>query len=219
MPRVPKQSAEPFVPSSTSLPRLRAAAKGCRGCPLFAPATQTVFGEGSAGAALMLVGEQPGDTEDLAGRPFVGPAGKLLDRALEAAGIPRGEVYVTNAVKHFKFEERGKRRIHKRPRTSEINACNPWLQAEIAAIKPRVVVCMGAVAAQSVFGAGFQLTPNLGVALSTPLADAAFATLHPSALLRMQDREERERAFAALVKQLRLAYRNSRGETPRIKPR
>lgn len=203
-------SAEPFVPSSTSLPRLRAAARGCRGCPLFAPATQTVFGEGASHAALMLVGEQPGDAEDLTGRPFVGPAGKLLDRALEAAGIPRGDVYVTNAVKHFKFEERGKRRIHKRPRTSEINACNPWLRAEVAAVRPRVVVCMGAVAAQSVFGADFQLTANLGVALPTPLADVAFATLHPAALLRMRDRDDRDRAFAELVDQLRRAHRKSR---------
>jgi DNA polymerase len=168
-----------------------------------------VFGEGAVSATLMLVGEQPGDAEDLAGRPFVGPAGKLLDRALEAAAIPRAAIYVTNAVKHFKFEERGKRRIHKRPRASEVNACNPWLHAEIAAVKPRVIVCLGAVAAQSFFGASFQLTRTLGVAIPTPLAAAAFATLHPAALLRMQDRDERERAFRDLVKQLRLAYRKS----------
>jgi len=204
-----RDSAEPFVPKTRSLAALRAAAKTCEGCPLFAAATQTVFGEGKANATLLLIGEQPGDAEDLAGRPFVGPAGRLLDQALAAAGIPRERVYVTNAVKHFSFEERGKRRIHKRPRTSEINACRPWLRAELAALKPRVVVCMGAIAAQSFFGAGFQLTKQLGVVMPTPYAGIALATLHPAALLRMRDEHERKAAFAALVGQLKLAYRKS----------
>src|SRR4030081_1286982 len=141
-----RYSAEPFVPKTHSLRVLRAAAKGCEGCPLFASATQTVFGEGKAHAPLMLIGEQPGDAEDLSGHPFVGPAGKLLDRALAAAGIDRESVYLTNVVKHFKFEERGKRRIHKKPLASEIGACRPWLDTEIALVKPRVIVCLGATA-------------------------------------------------------------------------
>ena len=204
-----RYSAEPFVPKTHSLRVLRAAAKGCEGCPLFASATQTVFGEGKPHAPLMLIGEQPGDAEDLSGHPFVGPAGKLLDRALADAGIPRERVFVTNAVKHFKFEERGKRRIHKRPRTSEINACHPWLRAELEAVKPRVVVCMGAIAAQALFDPEFQLTKHLGVPVPTPHAEFALATLHPAALLRMTDANERRAAFTALVKQLKLGYHKS----------
>jgi DNA polymerase len=198
-------SAEPFVPATKSVPALRKAAKECRGCPLFAPATQTVFGEGPSRAALMLVGEQPGDVEDIEGHPFVGPAGRILARALDAAGVSRASVYLTNAVKHFKFEERGKRRIHKRPATSEINACSPWLRAEIAATRPRVIVCLGAVASQSVFGSGFQLMKQRGRVLESPLAPAVIATLHPSALLRMPDAEAREAAYDLLVKDLKLA--------------
>lgn len=209
-PKAPPYSAEPFVPDSRSLPALRAAAAGCEGCPLFATATQTVFGEGPSKADIMLIGEQPGDAEDLAGHPFVGPAGRLLDRALADAGIDRSRIYVTNAVKHFKYEERGKRRIHKRPATSEINACNPWLRAEIAAVRPRVVVCLGAVASQAVFGAKFQLMKQRGRIVESPLAATTLATRHPSSLLRLQGSEEREAAYDELVKDLTLAAKSSR---------
>ena len=188
-----------------SLDEARREAEDCRACPLWKNATQTVFGEGSPHAPVMLVGEQPGDREDLAGRPFVGPAGKMLDRALLDAGIDRAKIYVTNAVKHFKWEPRGKRRIHKKPRMSEIKACRPWLEAELHALRPAVVVCLGATAAQSVLGAQFKLTQHHGEILPSPLSDVRWvvATLHPSAVLRAPDSEGRRAAFARLVDDLR----------------
>jgi DNA polymerase len=192
-------SAEPFLPDRLSLPALRAAAQGCKGCHLFAGATQAVFGEGSPDAEVMLVGEQPGDKEDLEGRPFVGPAGRELDQGLEAAGIERKKVYVTNAVKHFKFEQRGKRRIHQKPNAAELAACRPWLDAEIELLKPRVIVCLGATAAQSLLGRSFRVTKQRGEPIAaSPLADWIVATIHPSAILRAPDdvRQAEREAFA-----------------------
>jgi uracil-DNA glycosylase family protein len=197
-------SAAPFVPSSKSLRTLRAAAEACRGCDLYKFATQVVFGEGPRQARAMFVGEQPGDQEDRQGEPFVGPAGALLDKALADAGIPREAVYVTNAVKHFKFEERGKRRIHKKPRASEIKACRPWLDAELRAVQPAVIVCLGATAAQSIFGSQFKLMRQRGRLLESQLAPRAVATIHPSAVLRAPDAEGRKEAYAMLVADLRI---------------
>src|SRR3954470_17070957 len=185
-PRVRAAHIEPtesFLPARRSLPALRSAAAHCRGCPLYLNATQTVFGEGAARARLMLVGEQPGDREDLAGRAFVGPAGKLLDEALEEAGIDRRQVYVTNAVKHFNFEPRGKFRLHKRPPAGSIKACLPWLEAELAVTRPAVVVLLGATAAQALFGGTFRITRERGKVLHHALARSVVATLHPSAVL------------------------------------
>jgi DNA polymerase len=196
-------SAEPFLPDRLSLPALRAAAQGCKGCHLFAGATQAVFGEGSPDAEAMLVGEQPGDKEDLEGRPFVGPAGRELDQGLEAAGIERKKVYVTNAVKHFKFEQRGKRRIHQKPNAAELAACRPWLDAEIELLKPRVIVCLGATAAQSLLGRSFRVTKQRGEPIAaSPLADWIVATIHPSAILRAPDdvRQAEREAFARDLK-------------------
>ena len=186
---------------------LREQATSCRACPLWREATQTVFGEGPSRAALMLVGEQPGDVEDVSGHPFVGPAGKLLDRALSAAGIDRRRVYLTNVVKHFKFEPRGKRRIHKKPRASEIEACRPWFDEELAAVRPRLVVCLGATAAQALLGRGFKVTEHRGQTLSSPLAPAVMATVHPSSILRERDPDERRAAFKRFVRDLRAAVR------------
>jgi uracil-DNA glycosylase family protein len=201
-------SAPPDRPARRSqLERLRDAALECRNCSLWENATQTVFGEGETDATVMLIGEQPGDQEDLAGRPFVGPAGRLLDRALEAAGVDRSRVYVTNAVKHFKWAPRGKRRIHKKPSDREIDACHQWLEGEIATVKPTVIVCLGATAAQAVIGRGFKVSVDRGRFVESPLAPAVFATLHPSALLRVVDEAERERAFAAFVADLKLIHR------------
>src|SRR5688500_7360505 len=174
-----QKTAAPFVPKTTSLGTLSAAAHSCRGCDLYKTATQVVFGEGPRAARVMFIGEQPGDQEDRTGEPFVGPAGALLDKALEEAGIPRSTVYVTNAVKHFKWEPRGKRRIHKKPRVSEIKACRPWLEAELRAVKPAVVVCLGATAAQSVFGPQFKLMQQRGALLASPLSAHVVATIHP----------------------------------------
>ncbi len=192
-------SAEDFVPPRPTLPRLRAAARGCRGCDLWAVGTQTVFGEGPARAQVMFVGETPGDQEDLAGTPFVGPAGKLLDEALEAAGIDRSGVYVTNAVKHFKWErgEKGKRRIHQKPNDMEIRACHPWLTHEIAAVKPRLVVCLGATAAQSLLGKRFRVTKERGKVVHSDLGVDVVATVHPSSVLRAPsgERETARRDF------------------------
>jgi uracil-DNA glycosylase len=197
-------TAAPFVPERRSLKVLRDAARGCRGCPLWKIGTQTVFGEGPTGARVLMVGEQPGDREDLAGRPFVGPAGKLLDEALVAAGIPRGEVYVTNAVKHFKWEPMGKRRLHKKPSAREIAACRPWLDAELEAISPDVVVALGATAAQALLGADFRVTRDRGkVFHEVPWARAFVATVHPSSILR-GDPAEREAALAAFVADLKV---------------
>jgi uracil-DNA glycosylase family protein len=202
--RPPIPSAEPFVPPDASLPGLAEAAQGCRGCDLHARATQAVFGEGPAGARMVLVGEQPGDVEDTTGRPFVGPAGRLLDRALAEAGLARDAVYVTNAVKHFSWEARGPRRIHKKPTWGEVKACKPWLEAEIRALAPGVIVCLGATAVQSVVGRETKLTSVLGHVLETPRGPVV-ATRHPSALLRMTDAGERRAAFAQLVADLRRA--------------
>src|SRR5881296_1439105 len=179
MPKPPKSAAE-LIPERPNLASVRDAAKACQACDLWKRGTQTVFGEGARQAELMLVGEQPGDAEDLAGRPFVGPAGKLLDRALEAAGIDRATVYVTNVVKHFKWEPRGKRRIHKKPNSAEIAACRPWLDAEIDVIKPKVIVCLGATAAQALLGDQFRVTRERGTLIPSPLAPFVMATVHPS---------------------------------------
>ena len=198
------RSAAPFVPKTSSIRVLKAAAHECRGCDLYKTATQVVFGAGPRAARVMFVGEQPGDQEDRQGAPFVGPAGALLDKALEEAGIPRSEVYVTNAVKHFRWEPRGKRRIHKKPRMSEIKACRPWLEAEVRAIEPVVVVCLGASAAQSVLGPDFKLMHHRGQVRSSTLAARVVATIHPSAVLRAPDAEGRRAAFAMLVEDLRV---------------
>jgi len=195
-------SAADFLPPRRTLPALRKAVQGCRGCQLYKNATQAVFGEGTRNAAVMLVGEQPGDQEDKAGRPFVGPAGKLLDRALEEAGIDRGSAYVSNAVKHFKWEARGKRRIHAKPSWSEVAACRPWLEAELAVVKPTVLVLLGAVAAQGLLGKQFRVTKQRGELVDSPLAPYVTATIHPSAILRGEP-EDRERALAGLVADLR----------------
>jgi uracil-DNA glycosylase len=198
------RSAAPFVPNTTNLKKLKAAAPRCTGCDLYKNATQVVFGQGPQTARVMFVGEQPGDQEDRAGAPFVGPAGALLDKALEDAGIPRSDVYVTNAVKHFSWEPRGKRRIHKKPRASEIRACRPWLEAEVRAIEPVILVCLGASAAQAVLGPQFKLMQNRGRILSSPLAERMLATIHPSAVLRAPDSEGRRAAYDVLVTDLRV---------------
>jgi DNA polymerase len=184
-----------------------ASAAGCRACELWKRGTQTVFGEGSPNARLMLVGEQPGNDEDLAGRPFVGPAGKLLDRALEDAGIDRGSVYVTNVVKHFKWEPRGKRRIHKTPNRGEIAACRPWLDAEIALVRPRAIVCLGATAAQTLIGPKFKVTAHRGELIPTALADFLLATVHPSSILRAPDDEARRTEMRRFTADLRTVAR------------
>jgi uracil-DNA glycosylase len=206
-----ERSAAPFVPKSTSIRTLTAAAHECRGCDLYKTATQVVFGAGPNKARVVFVGEQPGDQEDRQGAPFVGPAGAMLDKALEDAGIPRSEVYVTNAVKHFKWEPRGKRRIHKKPRVSEIKACRPWLEAELRAVKPQVVVCLGATAAQSMLGAQFKLMQNRGkvIEMRDPKgpglpAQHVVATIHPSAVLRAPDSVGRRQAYESLVADLRV---------------
>jgi uracil-DNA glycosylase len=191
-------SAADFIPPRPTLPKLRDAARGCRGCHLWVNATQTVFGEGSTSADVMLVGEQPGDQEDRQGHPFVGPSGKLLDTALEESGIDRNRVYITNSVKHFKFVviERG-RRLHKKPNAGEIRACNPWLQEEIRLLKPRVIVALGATAAQALLGKQFRVTQDRGKAMASELAEAVIATVHPSAILRARDvdREQARQEF------------------------
>jgi len=195
-------SAADFLPARRTLPALRAAAAGCRGCPLWARGTQTVFGEGPPRARVMMVGEQPGNDEDLAGRPFVGPAGRVLDRALEAAGIARTDVYVTNVVKHFKWEPKGKRRIHAKPNQMEIAACLPWLEAELDVVKPVVLVCLGATAAQTLLGPKFRVTRQRGEWILARWAPHVMATVHPSAVLRAPDdaarRAEMERFVADL---------------------
>ena len=190
-----------------SLKELREEARGCQDCPLWANATQTVFGAGDPHARVMLVGEQPGDEEDKKGLPFVGPAGKLLDRALEAAGVERAHLYVTNAVKHFKWQLRGKRRLHKTPAQREIDACHQWLEGEIRTVKPHVIVALGATAAKALIGAQFKVSVQRGQFVESPLAPYVFATFHPSALLRLRDEEEKEAAFEQLVKDLKLINR------------
>ena len=199
-------SAADFLPPRLSLPALRSAAAGCRGCHLWKVGTRTVFGEGARTATIMFVGEQPGDQEDRAGRPFVGPSGRLLDSALERAGLDRGDAYVTNAVKHFKWvpDPEGKRRIHKTPNSSEIRACHPWLEAELAVLKPRVIVALGATAAKALFGKAFRVTVQRGRAVHTEHAEAGFATVHPSSVLRAPSdlRAEAERMFVNDLKKV-----------------
>jgi DNA polymerase len=204
--RNPYPTAAAFLPDTLSITALRDAVQRCRGCPLYANATQAVFGEGTLKAEVMLVGEQPGDQEDVAGAPFVGPAGKLLDRALEAAGIDRGTTYVTNAVKHFKWKARGTRRIHDKPSWTETMACRPWLDAELALVKPRALVLMGATAAQALLGKSFKVTQERGKPLDSELADVVVATIHPSAVLRAENRDE---MFAGLVNDLQVVARSS----------
>jgi len=193
---------DPPIPERPTLPKLREAVQGCRACELWQGTTQAVLGEGPQKAVVMLVGEQPGDREDREGHPFVGPAGGLLDRALEEAGIDRSQAYVTNMVKHFHFRERGKRRIHQRPDAEHIRACRPWLDAELAVVKPRVLVCLGAVAAQALLGRGVRVTKDRGALLESELAERVFVTVHPSSILRAQD-EDRKQAYADFVRDLR----------------
>ena len=195
-------TAADFLPPTRELPALREAAQGCRGCELYKLGTQTVFGEGATASEVMFVGEQPGDQEDLAGRPFVGPAGQLFDRALDEAGIDRSKAYVTNAVKHFKWEPRGKRRIHQKPNWAELTACRPWLDAELEAVRPRVLVCLGATAAQALLGRQFRVTRQRGELVDSPLAEHVTATIHPSAILRAED-DRREAEYEAFVADLR----------------
>jgi uracil-DNA glycosylase family protein len=194
--------AGPFVPDTGSLKALREAARGCRGCPLYGPATQTVFGEGPRRAALMLVGEMPGDREDRAGHVFVGPAGRELDAALERAGIARSDAYVTNVVKHFKFRERGKRRIHDTPKKSEVDACFPWLREELRLVKPEVLVILGATAGKALLGSSFRLTRSRGEPLESDLAPCVLATIHPAAVLRAPDGEARQAEREAFTRDL-----------------
>ena len=196
--------ATPFLPERSSLKALREAAAGCRGCHLWRGATQTVFGEGRKSSRLMLVGEQPGDREDRAGHPFVGPAGRELDRGLEAAGIDRADAYLTNVVKHFKFEERGRRRIHQTPKRFEIDACTPWLDEELEVVKPEALVLLGATAAKALLGSSFRVTQHRGELLDSGLAPLVTATIHPSAILRAPDDESRQAERESLAEDLRV---------------
>jgi uracil-DNA glycosylase len=206
-PEAEPNDATPFLPDRASLKALREAAAGCRGCHLWRGATQTVFGEGRRDAKVMMIGEQPGDQEDRQGRPFVGPAGRELDRALEAVGIDRGEVYVTNVVKHFKFEERGRRRIHQTPKRFEIEACEPWLREELRVVSPHAVVLLGATAAKAMMGSAFRLTRERGRPLESDLAAIVIATVHPSSILRAPDDESRELARQEFTEDLRAVTR------------
>lgn len=199
----PHPSAREFIPEKPTLESLWKAAQGCRGCELYKTGTQAVLGAGPRRAAAFFIGEQPGDQEDLAGKPFVGPAGRVLDEALAEVGIPRADVYVTNAVKHFKWEPRGKRRIHQKPTLGEVKACRPWLETELALVRPRIIVCLGATAAQSLLGPQFRITRDHGLFFETPWAPWATATLHPSAILRMPDAEKRLAARQQLLDDLR----------------
>jgi uracil-DNA glycosylase len=199
-----ERTPEALMPENPTVRALQEAARSCQGCGLWRDATQTVFGEGTESASVMLVGEQPGDREDIDGRPFVGPAGKLLDRALEEAGIDRKKVYVTNVVKHFKWTPKGKRRLHKRPNTEEISACMPWLEAEIAVVQPRILVCLGATAAQALLGRSFRVSQQHGVLIEGP-GYKIMATMHPSSILRLQDEEDRQLQTKDLVEDLRAA--------------
>jgi len=201
--RSPEISAADFMPEQLTLPSLKVAAADCKGCDLWKKGTQTVFGEGKRLARALFVGEQPGNEEDLTGKPFVGPAGRIFDSALEEAGINRQQTYVTNIVKHFKWEPRGKRRIHKKPNSQEINACRPWLEAEIAVVKPQVVVALGATAAQALLGAQFRVTKHRGEFLESTLAPYIMATVHPSSILRAPDDETRRLEYRRFVDDLK----------------
>lgn len=196
-------------PDPRSVDQLKDAAASCHGCDLWEHATQTVFGEGAEHAVMMLVGEQPGDQEDLQGKPFVGPAGRLLDKALEAAGIDRRRVYVTNAVKHFRWIRRGKRRLHEKPNTGQVRACRPWLEAEVEVVRPRIMVLMGATAAQSVMGPAFRVSRQRGEVMPSPLGVPIVATVHPSSILRAPDEAARDAAFEEFTSDLMVASRHS----------
>jgi len=201
--RHPARSAAPFIPAKLTVPALQEAASSCTGCELYKQATQTVFGEGAGHAEIILVGEQPGDQEDRAGHPFIGPAGTILDKALAEAGIARHDVYVTNAVKHFKWEPQGKRRKHKKPSAAEIAACRPWLEAEVKVLGPRVIVCLGVTAAQSVFGKLVRLNEMRGKSWSTAMGPNVFVTVHPSAILRHPEAAQRDEEYRRFVQDLR----------------
>ena len=216
MARKPVITAAPLVPLRPTLPKLREAASGCKACDLWKTGTQTVFGEGAPHAKVLFVGEQPGDKEDLAGKPFVGPAGGVLDKALVAAGIDRNETFVTNAVKHFKWEPRGKRRIHKKPNSIEIAACRPWLNAEIAVVKPQVIVALGATAAQAMLGKDFKVTQRRGELIEADMAPYIVATVHPSSILRAPDDDTRHEEMGKFIDDLRqVAKALRRAERPR----
>jgi uracil-DNA glycosylase len=202
--------AEELIPEQLTIESLRDAAAGCKACDLWKSATQTVFGEGKRSSRLMLVGEQPGDREDIEGHPFVGPAGRILDEALEAAGIARAEVYLTNVVKHFRWEQRGKRRLHSKPSQVHVRACRPWLMAELATVRPRLVVLLGATAAQSVMGTTFKVTQQRGKVLDSPLGVPVLATVHPSSILRSPDDKARREALDGLIADLKIAARKER---------
>jgi uracil-DNA glycosylase len=207
MPRTQQRTAAELIPDGASLDELADIAAGCTACDLYKLGTQTVFGEGKKTSQVMLVGEQPGDKEDIEGRPFVGPAGRLLDSALDAAGIDRRKVYVTNVVKHFKWEARGKRRIHKKPNASEVRACKPWLEAEIGRVKPRMVVALGATAAQALLGSSFRVTQHRGELAEWELEPMITATVHPSSILRAPDEDARAREMEAFIKDLRFVQK------------
>jgi uracil-DNA glycosylase len=211
MPRTASTSAAEYIPEHPTPRTLRAAVQTCRRCDLYACATQAVFGEGPNSAQIVFIGEQPGDEEDRQGHPFVGPSGKLLDRALVEAGIDRSLVYVTNAVKHFKFEERGKRRLHKKPNGMEIRACRPWLEAEINLIQPQIIVCLGATAAQSIFGGMYRLTKERGLFVQNSWAPHVTSTVHPSAILRAPDEEQRHLEYEKFVADLKKVQRVWKG--------
>jgi len=218
--KIKSESAAVYLPKLLTLENLRHAAANCKGCDLWKNATQTVFGEGPSPALVMFVGEQPGDQEDRQGHPFVGPAGRLLDEALVEAGIDRNEVYVTNVVKHFKWvaTQRGKRRIHKKPRHSEIEACRPWLDAELEIVKPQVVVCLGASAAQALLGKAFRVTRDRGKPIPSELAPYVVATVHPSSILRAPDSDERERQRRDFIRDLkRVSELLSKNSSPRAR--
>jgi uracil-DNA glycosylase family protein len=211
----PTQTAAPLIPAKPTLGTLREAAAGCKACDLWKLGTQTVFGEGARHATVMFVGEQPGDKEDLQGKPFVGPAGAVLDKALAAAGIERSEIYVTNVVKHFKWEPRGKRRIHKKPNALQIAACRPWLDAEIAVTRPRVVVLLGATAAQAILGKNFKVTQHRGELVPSDLAPYCMATVHPSSILRAPDDESRHAEMARFIDDMKKIARVIRNDKRR----
>jgi uracil-DNA glycosylase family protein len=206
-----RRETKPAAPDAPSLATFREAVRSCRSCGLWQRATQAVFGEGPEGAKIILVGEQPGESEDRQGRPFVGPAGRLLDQGLEAAGIDRGSVYVTNAVKHFKWEPRSKRRLHSKPNGAEVRACRPWLDGEIQALRPAIIVCLGATAAQALLGDGFRVSTQRDRWIPSPLAPNVTATVHPSSILRERDEERRRGAFAQFVSDLRLVAEGMKG--------
>jgi DNA polymerase len=204
MNEIPERSALNYFPAEIDYPHLREAAAGCKGCDISKIATQTVFGEGPTNAEVLFVGEQPGDEEDLSGHPFVGPAGRLFNKALEEAGIDRSRTYVTNTVKHFKWKPQGKRRLHEKANAKEIEACLPWLAAELEVISPRILVCLGATAAQALLGKTFRVTKERGMWLDSPMAERVIATVHPSSILRAYDAETRELQYGDFIADLKV---------------